>query len=411
MIKARPVAGDAALGAELRHGDRAVRLSGGARDRRRSTRSVRSRSGSRSTSVPEARPRSRSSAGGAGSETSSSPCSCCRSSTVAATSGCASPTPSARSRSLAAEGYVTEEDASALAGAYRFLRPLEHRLQMVRDLQTHELPPTAGRGRSWLARSGSTARTTLQAEYGAADGARAGPARAPVLPSAPRGVRGHERRRSRALDRERDRGAARRSRVRAARPVLRGPRAARRPRNAPRQGASPRLPGDGAGARARRRSRRGARPAGAGRWVPPPPSPPWPTPSRAIPVRPGASPTRSPRARSRRTCSPPRPSGSSRCEEGAEAPDAPSQLAAVVARYASRELGPKETGLAISAVAGRVVREAVSSAGARPPVRRDRSRQARRRGAELRLGPGRDVRLRGRGAPPSSGAGSSSRSA
>jgi glutamate-ammonia-ligase adenylyltransferase len=41
---------------------------------------------------------------------------------------------------LAGEGYVAEDDAEALAGAYRFLRSLEHRLQMVRDLQTHELP-------------------------------------------------------------------------------------------------------------------------------------------------------------------------------------------------------------------------------------------------------------------------------
>ncbi|TMK49458.1 MAG: hypothetical protein E6G55_00360, partial [Actinobacteria bacterium] len=41
---------------------------------------------------------------------------------------------------LAAEGYVAEDDAEALAGAYRFLRRVEHRLQMVRDLQTHELP-------------------------------------------------------------------------------------------------------------------------------------------------------------------------------------------------------------------------------------------------------------------------------
>jgi glutamate-ammonia-ligase adenylyltransferase len=42
---------------------------------------------------------------------------------------------------LSEEGYVAELDALALADAYRFLRRLEHRLQMVRDLQTHELPP------------------------------------------------------------------------------------------------------------------------------------------------------------------------------------------------------------------------------------------------------------------------------
>src|SRR4029453_201814 len=41
---------------------------------------------------------------------------------------------------LAEEGFVAPDDAEALAGSYRFLRRLEHRLQMVRDTQTHELP-------------------------------------------------------------------------------------------------------------------------------------------------------------------------------------------------------------------------------------------------------------------------------
>jgi glutamate-ammonia-ligase adenylyltransferase len=41
---------------------------------------------------------------------------------------------------LAEEGFVTRPDAESLADSYRFLRRLEHRLQMVRDLQTHELP-------------------------------------------------------------------------------------------------------------------------------------------------------------------------------------------------------------------------------------------------------------------------------
>ncbi|MCI0635012.1 MAG: DUF294 nucleotidyltransferase-like domain-containing protein [Actinobacteria bacterium] len=46
-------------------------------------------------------------------------------------------------RALAAlsdQGYVAPDDARALADAYRFLRTLEHRLQIVRDLQTHDLP-------------------------------------------------------------------------------------------------------------------------------------------------------------------------------------------------------------------------------------------------------------------------------
>jgi glutamate-ammonia-ligase adenylyltransferase len=41
---------------------------------------------------------------------------------------------------LAEEGFVGRSEAEALADSYRFLRRLEHRLQMVRDLQTHELP-------------------------------------------------------------------------------------------------------------------------------------------------------------------------------------------------------------------------------------------------------------------------------
>jgi glutamate-ammonia-ligase adenylyltransferase len=66
---------------------------------------------------------------------------------------------------LGAEGYVSEDDASALADAYRFLRRLEHRLQIVRDLQTHDLPPDR-HARTTIARSlGLTDADALQAEY------------------------------------------------------------------------------------------------------------------------------------------------------------------------------------------------------------------------------------------------------
>jgi glutamate-ammonia-ligase adenylyltransferase len=53
---------------------------------------------------------------------------------------------------LAAEGFVARDDADALADSYRFLRRLEHRLQMVREVQTHELP-TDARALGPLARS------------------------------------------------------------------------------------------------------------------------------------------------------------------------------------------------------------------------------------------------------------------
>ena len=66
---------------------------------------------------------------------------------------------------LAEEGYVAREDAAALAGAYRFLRVLEHRLQIVRDLQTHELPSDHA-ARTVLARSLAMADADeLQREY------------------------------------------------------------------------------------------------------------------------------------------------------------------------------------------------------------------------------------------------------
>jgi glutamate-ammonia-ligase adenylyltransferase len=41
---------------------------------------------------------------------------------------------------LASEGFVAPADAAGLADSYRFLRRLEHRLQMLREVQTHELP-------------------------------------------------------------------------------------------------------------------------------------------------------------------------------------------------------------------------------------------------------------------------------
>ncbi len=41
---------------------------------------------------------------------------------------------------LATWGYVGREDAAALAGAYRFLRTLEHRIQLTRMRRTHVLP-------------------------------------------------------------------------------------------------------------------------------------------------------------------------------------------------------------------------------------------------------------------------------
>jgi glutamate-ammonia-ligase adenylyltransferase len=52
---------------------------------------------------------------------------------------------------LAAAGYVAPADADALAGAYRFLRTVEHRLQLVDEQQVHRVP-TNPAARDHLAR-------------------------------------------------------------------------------------------------------------------------------------------------------------------------------------------------------------------------------------------------------------------
>ncbi|HWG73707.1 MAG TPA: bifunctional [glutamine synthetase] adenylyltransferase/[glutamine synthetase]-adenylyl-L-tyrosine phosphorylase [Acidimicrobiales bacterium] len=62
-----------------------------------------------------------------------------------------SPTTLAALGALAAGGYVTGDDADALAGAYRFLRTVEHRLQLWEDQQVHALPADAA-ARTRLAR-------------------------------------------------------------------------------------------------------------------------------------------------------------------------------------------------------------------------------------------------------------------
>ena len=54
-------------------------------------------------------------------------------------------------RELAAAGYVAPDDATDLADAYRFLRTVEHRLQLVEEEQTHSLP-TGADARRRLAR-------------------------------------------------------------------------------------------------------------------------------------------------------------------------------------------------------------------------------------------------------------------
>ena len=92
------------------------------------------------------------------------------------------------------------------------------------------------------------------------------------------------------------------------------------------------------------------------------------------------------------------PSGSARSPTVSCMPTTrPADLVRVVARYASRELSPAETGAAIAAVGERVLREAVDQAAPPLPLAVIGHGQARRAGAELRQRPRRGLRLRGGG--------------
>ena len=62
-----------------------------------------------------------------------------------------SPTTLVALRELAEAGYVDHDDADALESAYRFLRTVEHRLQLMEGQQVHAVP-TDARARAYLAR-------------------------------------------------------------------------------------------------------------------------------------------------------------------------------------------------------------------------------------------------------------------
>ena len=92
---------------------------------------------------PSARasPTASSSAGAAASATSSSRCSCSSSCTGATTTSVRSPNDARRARtSSPTAGTSNAADADRLDDAYRFLRTVEHRLQLYDEQQTHTLP-------------------------------------------------------------------------------------------------------------------------------------------------------------------------------------------------------------------------------------------------------------------------------
>jgi glutamate-ammonia-ligase adenylyltransferase len=67
---------------------------------------------------------------------------------------------------LARGAYVGDEDAADLAGAYRFLRNIEHRLQLAQERQTHTVPEDEARRRTLARAMGfrdAPARTALEA--------------------------------------------------------------------------------------------------------------------------------------------------------------------------------------------------------------------------------------------------------
>ena len=90
--------------------------------------------------LPAGRPAASSSSVPAGCATSSSPCSCCSSCTAAADETLRSPATLPALAALADGGYVGRDDAASLAAAYRFLRWVEHLLQLRQLRRTHTLP-------------------------------------------------------------------------------------------------------------------------------------------------------------------------------------------------------------------------------------------------------------------------------
>ena len=96
---------------------------------------------------------------------------------------------------LARSGYVDVEQASSLAVAYRFLRTVEHRLQLVEEQQTHTVPAEPGT-KERLARvlgfedaPGATATAQFEEALADVQERRSVPSREAVLPTPPRGIR------------------------------------------------------------------------------------------------------------------------------------------------------------------------------------------------------------------------------
>ena len=151
LLKARPVAGDAALGEAYLEAIRPLVWRGGRAASTSSRTCRRCAAGSRSTSRPR-RPAASSSSAPAGCATSSSASSCSSSCTAAIDPRLRTGNTLEALEALAAYGYVGRDDAAELDRAYRTLRALEHRIQLHRLRRTHLVPdrprgPAAARAR------------------------------------------------------------------------------------------------------------------------------------------------------------------------------------------------------------------------------------------------------------------------
>ena len=139
MLKARPGGGRPRARGRVRRRRRPVRLARGRAGGLRPRHPGDAAPGRRAHPRPRRRAAS-SSWGRAGCATSSSPCRCSSWCTAGSTSRCACGPRCRRSRLLVEGGYVGREDGKTLALAYRFLRVLEHRIQLFRLRRTHVLP-------------------------------------------------------------------------------------------------------------------------------------------------------------------------------------------------------------------------------------------------------------------------------
>jgi hypothetical protein len=133
---------------------------------------------------PARTPTASSSSARAGCATSSSPCSCCSSCTAAATSCCAAPHPVALE--ALAPGATSGARTPRPGRAYRFLRTLEHRIQLHRLRRTTRVPRRRGRPAPArpLARASGRTRSASSPRPGGGTARGAPPAREAVLPAA-----------------------------------------------------------------------------------------------------------------------------------------------------------------------------------------------------------------------------------